>query len=147
MLAEEVASTWWLVVTLVITWLGLAGFLTLLARRQYYFHLIPFIAGTAVLTSLLLRLLKLQAFMWWYLGLTAVVLYAGLIRHLSSQGGRRALAELRKHVLDAVPEGEIKQQVAKELRSSRAIIQDATVDVAVFAFVFLAASYAFDHIL
>jgi hypothetical protein len=117
--------------------------IALAARRQYYFHLVPFIAGFAVLTAFLLRLLALQAFTWWYLAFTALALFAGLIRHLSSQGGRRALADLRKHVLDAVPEGEIKQQVAKELRPSRAIIQDATVGVAVFALVFLAASYVF----
>jgi hypothetical protein len=44
-------------------------------------------------------------------------------------------------VLDAVPEGEIKQQVAKELSPGRAIIQDAVVDGAVFALVFLAVSW------
>ena len=138
--AGDIAPILGFVATLVVTWLGLAGLLALAARRRYYFHLVPFIAGFAVLTALLLRLLGLQAFRWWYLGLTAVALFAGLVRHLSSQGGRRALADLRKHVLDAVPEGEIKRQVAQELGPSRAIIQDATVDVAVFALVFLAAS-------
>jgi hypothetical protein len=129
--ADDIAPIWWFVATLVVTWFGLAGLLALAARRQYYFHLVPFVAGFAVLAPLLLRLLGLQGFTLWYLGLTALALFAGLVRHLSSQGGRRALADLRKHVLDAVPEGEIKQHVAKELGPSRAIIQDAIVDVAV----------------
>jgi hypothetical protein len=146
MFAGEIAPIWWFVATLVFTWLGLAGLLALAARRQFYFHLVPWIAGFAVLTALLLRLLGLQAFTWWYLGLTALALFAGLVQHLSSQGGRRALADLRKQVLDAVPEGEIKQQVAKELSPKRAIIQDAVVDVAVFALIFLAASWMFSLI-
>jgi hypothetical protein len=141
MLAGDIAPIWWFVITLVVTWLGLAGLLALAARRQHYFHLVPFIAGFAVLTVLLLRLLGLQDFAWCYLGLTALALFAGLVRHMSSPGGRRALADLRKHVLDAVPEGEIKQQVAKELGPSRAIVQDAAVNVAVFALAFLAALY------
>jgi hypothetical protein len=83
----DIAPVWWFVATLVFTWLGLAGLLALAARRQYYFHLVPWIAGFAVATALLLRLVGLQAFIWWYLGLTVLALFAGLVRHLSSQGG------------------------------------------------------------
>jgi hypothetical protein len=39
-----------------------------------------------------------------------------------------------------------KEQVAQQLGPRRAIIQDATVDVAVFALVFLAASWVFGRI-
>lgn len=143
--ATNVAPIWWFVATLVVTWLGVAGLLTLSARRQYYFRLVPFIAAFAVLTALLLRLSGLQAFECWHFGLTALALFAGLVRQLSSQG-RRALADLRKRVLDTVPEGEIKRQVARELGPTRAIIQDATVDVAVFALVSIAALWVFGRI-
>jgi hypothetical protein len=35
-----------------------------------------------------LRLAGLAAFTWWYLGLSTVLLFAGLVWHRSSEGGR-----------------------------------------------------------
>jgi hypothetical protein len=144
---SDTASIWRLCVSLAVTALVLLGLFALAARRRYYFHLVPFTAGFAILTGLQLQLAGLAAFVWWYLGLSAVMLFVGLLRHLSSDGGREAFSRLRSQVLEAVPDGEMRRKVARELAPGRAIIQDALVDVVVFAVFFVAASYGFSRIL
>ena len=129
------------------TWLALAGLIALAALRRYYFHLVPFLAAFAALAALALNVLVLQQFVWWYLGLCALALVVGLILHLRSAGGLQALADLRQQVLGAIPEGNVKQQVANEMGPRRAIVQDVVVAVVVVAVVFLAASWLFGRVL
>jgi hypothetical protein len=147
MSAAELVSLWPFLALVAATWVALAGLLALAAVRRYYFHLVPFIAAFAVLTALALNVLALQHFVWWYLGLCALALFIGLTRHLGSAGGLQALADLRQQVLGSMLDGDVKEQLANELAPRRAIIQDAVVDVVVFALVFLAASWLFGRIL
>jgi hypothetical protein len=129
------------------TWLALAGLLALAAGRRYCFHLVPFIAVFAALAALALSVLALQQFVWWYLALSALGLVIGLLRHLRSAGGLQAQAALRQQVLASIPGGDVKQQVAEELKPVRAFVQDAVVDTVVFALVFLGASWQLGRIL
>lgn len=136
-----VVPVWWLLGYLAASSLGLVGLLWLAAYRKYYFHLVPFVVGYAVLTALGLGYLDLQGFLWWYLAPLSVVLFLGLSRHLRSEGVLAAYGRLEDQVLEAIPEGDIRQQVAKELAPSRAITQDVVVSVVFFVLAFLAAFY------
>jgi hypothetical protein len=134
----EQAKLWWFLGYLVASWAVLAGLLWLAARRRYYFHLVPFVVAYAVLAAIGLSSLGLRGLVWWYLALTSLPLFAGLLRHLRSESGVAAFAALEDHALEAIPEGDIKQQVAQELAPRRATLQDAIISAVVFVIAFLA---------
>ena len=120
------------VVYLFASWLLPVGLLRLAAQRKYYFHLVPFVVGYAVLAALLLRYFSFQDFFWWYLVLSSVFLFASLRRHLSSKDARHAFAQLQASVAESIPDVDVRQQATKELSPHRQIGQQVVVSVDVF---------------
>jgi hypothetical protein len=123
------------------SWLLLLGLLRLAAHRKYYFHLVPFVVGYAVLAALLLRYFSFQDFFWWYLVLSSVFFFANLRRYLGSKYARDAFAQLQANMAESIPEGEIRQQATKELAPNRQIGQHVAVSLVVFIVSFVLTFY------
>jgi hypothetical protein len=108
------------------------GLQRLFDRRKYYFHLVPFVVGYAVLGALLLRYLSFQDFFWWYLVLSSAFFFANLRRHLGSKDALDAFGQLQARVAESITEGGIRQQATKELSPTRQIGQHVVVSVVIF---------------
>jgi hypothetical protein len=115
--------------------------LRLAAHRKYYFHLVPFIVGYAVLAAFLLHRLSFQEFFWRYFALSSVFFNVSLRRHLGSKDATDAFTRLQEKVAESIQEGEIRQQATKELSPSRQIGQHLVVSVAVFIVSFVLTFY------
>jgi hypothetical protein len=126
---------------LLASWFVLLCLLRCAARRKYYFHLVPSVVAYAVLVAFLLQYFSFQDFFWWYLVLSSSFFFANFRRHLGSRNGIDAFARLQETVTESVPEGEIRQQVAKELSPGRQIRQHAVLSVIVFILSFVLTFY------
>jgi hypothetical protein len=114
----------------------------LAARCKYFFHIVPFVVGFAVLAALSLRFLGLQDFFWWYLIASSVFLSVLLARHLKSKDSLEAFARLRESALESVPESEIKEKVARELAPPKQATQHIVGLLVVFVVTLVLAFYA-----
>lgn len=99
---------------------------------KYFFHLVPFVVGYAVLVAFLLRYFNFQDFFWWYLILSSLFLFINLRRHFKSKAALDMFAQIDNSIVEAIPEGEIRQQVDKELSAGGTIRQYLLGVVAVF---------------
>jgi hypothetical protein len=123
------------------SWLLLLQLLRLASHRKHFFHLVPFVAIYAALAAFLLCYFGLRDFFWWYVGPTSFFFLAMFGRHLGSRDGVDAFAALQAQVVDAVPEGEIRQQVERELSPKRAIAQHVIASAIVFVAAFWLTTY------
>lgn len=105
------------VIYLFASWFLLMQLFRLSTHHKYFFHIVPFVVGYAVLIAFLFRYLNFQDFFWWYLILSSLFLIPNLTRHFKSKDALEMFAQMDKSIIEAVPEGEIRQQVEKELSS------------------------------
>jgi len=126
---------------LIASWLLLVLLFRLAAHRKYFFHIVPFVIGYAIVAALLLSYLGFQDFFWWYFTLSSLFFSMVLTRHLKSKDALDAFAQLEESVLESMPEGEIKQQVGRELSPKRQTTQHVIGTVVVFIVSFALAFY------
>lgn len=119
----------------------LMGAFKLAAHRKYFFHLVPFVVAYAALAAFLLRSFNLQEFLWWYLAVSSVFFFVNLRRHLRSKDAIDAFAHLQQSVAESIPEGEIRQEAAKELSPDRQVRQQVVIAVTVFIVSFVLTFY------
>jgi hypothetical protein len=128
-------------VFLVASWQLLVLLFRLAAQRKYFFHIVPFVIGYAVVAALLLRYLGFQGFFWWYLVLSSFFFSLVLTKHLKSKDALDAFAQLEERVLASMPEDEIKHQVRRELSPNRQTTQHVVGSVVVFVVSLVLAFY------
>ena len=117
---------------LIASWLLLVLLFRLAAHGKYFFHIVPFVIGYAIVAALLLSYLGFQDFFWWYFTLSSLFFSMVLTKHLKSKDALDAFAQLEESVLESMPEGEIKQQVGRELSPKRQTTQHVIGTVVVF---------------
>jgi hypothetical protein len=126
---------------LIASWLILVLLFRLAAYRKYFFHIVPFVIGYAVVAALLLARLGFQDFFWWYFVPSSLFFAMVLTRHVKSRDALDAFAQLETRVLESMPEGEIKQRVARELAPKRQATQHVIATVVIFIGSFVLAFY------
>jgi|SRR6516225_3459777 hypothetical protein len=123
------------------SWLVLVLLFRLARSRKYFFHLVPFVIAYAVSAGVLLKYLRLQNFFWWYLTTSSVCLAILLTRHLRSPSGLAAFAQLQRSALQPMPDGNIRDELERELSPGRQTTQHAVGSVLVFIVSFTLAFY------
>jgi hypothetical protein len=131
------------VIYLFATWFLLMQLFRISTYRKYFSHIVPFVIGYAVLVAFLLQYLNFQEFSWRYLGLSTVFLFINLRRQFQSKDAVDMFAQIDKNIIEAVPEGEVRQQVEKELASGGTIRQYLLGVVAAFMVSFVLAASLF----
>jgi hypothetical protein len=126
---------------LIASWLPLVLLFGLAAHCKYFFHIVPFVIGYAVVAALLLSYFGFQDFFWWHFTLSSLFFSILLTRHLKSKDALGAFAQLKERVLASMPEGEIKQQVGRELSPERQTTQHVIGTVVVFIVCFVLGFY------
>src|SRR5262249_48164680 len=126
---------------LIASWLLLVLFFRLAAHCKYFFHIVPFVTGYAVVAALLLSYLGFQDFFWRYFTLSSLFFSMVLTRHLKSKDALDAFAQLEESVLQSMPEGEIKQKVRRDLSPKRQTTQHVIGIVVVFIVSFVLTFY------
>jgi hypothetical protein len=126
---------------LVSSWLVLGLLFRLARHRRYYFHIVPFVIGFAVSGGVLLRYLRLEDFFWWYLITSSMCLAILLRGHLRSTEGLAAFAHLQRIALESVPDGDLENELERELAPRRQTTQHAIGTVLVFVVSFTLAFY------
>ena len=84
---------------LIASWLLLVLLFRLAAHRKYFFHIVPFVIGYAIVAALLLSYFGFQDFFWWYFTLSSLFFSMVLTRHLKSKNALDAFAQDRKSVV------------------------------------------------
>jgi hypothetical protein len=131
------------VIYLFASWLLLMQLFRISTYRKYFSHIVPFVLVYAVLVAFLLQYFNFQDFSWWYLGLSTLFLFINLKRQFQSKDAVDMFAQIDKNIIEAVPEGEVRQQVQKELASGGTIRQYLLGVVAAFIVSFVVAASLF----
>lgn len=132
------------IIYIFMSWLFLMLVFKLLTYYKYFFHIVPFVIGYAVLTSFLLNYFNFQDYFWWYLILSSFFFFMNVRKHFKSKDAIDAFALLQKSAVESIQEDEIKQQVKKELSPNRTIKQHVISSLAIFIISFFLAFYLFN---